>query len=285
LAQHAADIDTRASLPRRIARETLAVERSRAFCWAVRAGFVTRGVTYGVIAGLAVALAVGAGSGGTTPNQQGALALIAQAGPGRIVIAVAAVGLLAYALWKLALGIVGRGPQGRGGTSLIDRVGNLGAGVAYVAFFAVAVQVLTGAAGRNAGERGQTAGVLGLPGGQFIVGIAGLILIVVSLVQCYQALCGQFIDDNKYREMGTAEYRIFVAVGGIGLIARAGVFALVGYFLCKTAIDFKATGVGLDGTLAQVHRQPFGNWMLGFVAFGLALFAVFSFFEARYQRL
>jgi hypothetical protein len=268
-----------------VARQTLAVERSKVFCWSVRAGFVTRGLTYGVIGGLAVALALGVGSAGASPNQQGALALIADAPLGRVVIGVAAVGLLAYALWKLALGIVGRGPQGRGGTRLIDRAGNLGAGVTYIAFFAVAVQVLIGAAGRRAAEQGETAGVLGLPGGQFIVGIAGLILVVVSLVQCYQALCGQFIEDNRYREMGTSEYRIFVAVGGIGLIARAGVFALVGYFLCKTAIDFKATGVGLDGTLAQVHGQPFGNWILGFVALGLELFAVFSFFEARYQRL
>jgi hypothetical protein len=108
---------------------------------------------------------------------------------------------------------------------------------------------------------------------------------VVSLFQCYEAVRGQFVDDNKSQEMSTWERRVFVAIGAVGLLARAIVFALVGYFLCKTAIDFKATGVGLDGTLAQVHRQPFGNWMLGFVAFGLALFAVFSFFEARYQRL
>jgi hypothetical protein len=255
------------------------------FSWAVRAGFATRGITYAVIGGLAVALALGVGSTGTSPNQQGALALIAQAPLGRVVLIVAAAGLLAYALWKLGLGIVGQGPEGRRGKKLIDRVGNLGAGVVYVAFFAVAVQVLVGSAGPRAGEGRETAGVLGLPGGQFIVGIAGLILIGVSLFQCYQALCGQFIDDNKYEHMGTWEYRIFVGLGGIGLVARAGVFALVGYFLCKTAIDFKTTGVGLDGTLAQVHGQPFGNLILGFVAFGLEVFAVFSFFEARYQRL
>ena len=78
-----------------MAREALNVERSKVFCWAVRGGFITRGITYAVIGGLAVALALGAGSAGTSPNQQGALALIAQAPFGRVVIAVAAVGLLA----------------------------------------------------------------------------------------------------------------------------------------------------------------------------------------------
>jgi hypothetical protein len=201
------------------------------------------------------------------------------------VIAVAAVGLLAYALWKLGLSIMGRGPEGGGGKSFKDRIANLSAGVVYLVFFAVALQVLIGSAGRRAGEQGETHGVLGWPGGQFIVGGAGVILVAVSLYQIYEAVCGQFLSDNKAHEMGRVEERIFTGVGGVGLIARAAVFALVGYFLCRTAIEFKATGVGLDGTLAQVHAQPFGNWMLAFVAIGLEIFALFSFFEARYQRL
>jgi hypothetical protein len=261
------------------------VERSRVFCGAVRAGFVTRGITYGVIGGLAAAVAVGAGSDGTTPNQQGALALIAEAPLGRVVIAAAAVGLLAYALWKLGQSVVGRGPEGGGGRGLIDRAGNLAAGAVYLVFFAVAVQVLVGAAGRQAGERGETAGVLGWPGGQLIVAGAGAVLVGVSLYQCYHAVRGQFKDDNKSYEMGSGERRIFFVVGCLGLVARALVFGLAGYFLCRTAFDFRTTRVGLDGTLAQVHGQPLGNLLLVLVAAGLEIFAVFSFFEARYQRL
>jgi Domain of Unknown Function (DUF1206) len=283
--QRTCDIDTAGPLPAGMARQAMAVQRSRAFCWSVRAGFITRGVTYGVIGGLAAALAVGVGSDGTSPNQQGALALIAQAPLGRVVIAVAAVGLLAYAVWKFGLGIMGRGPEGGGGKTFKDRIANLSTGVAYLLFFGVALEVLIGAAGRQAGEKGETIGVLGWPGGQFIVGIAGAVLVAVSLYQCYQAVCGQFIDDNKGHEMGRREHRVFVGLGGIGLVARAGVFALVGYFLCRTAVDFTTSGIGLDGTLSEVHSQPFGAWILAFVAIGLEIFALFSFFEARYQRL
>jgi hypothetical protein len=55
--------------------ETEAAERSRLFQWLVRAGFVARGITYGLIGVLALALAAGAGTPGTAPNQQGALEL------------------------------------------------------------------------------------------------------------------------------------------------------------------------------------------------------------------
>jgi hypothetical protein len=193
--------------------------------------------------------------------------------------------LLAYALWKLGLGVIGRGAEGGGARSLKDRAGNLGAAVCYVAFFAVAIQVLVGSAGRQSGEQAKTAGVLGWPGGQVIVFIAGAILIGVSLYQCYEALRGQFIEDNKPDEMSDWQQRIFVALGAVGLLSRAIVFGLVGYFLCRTAIEFKTSGVGLDGTLAMVHGQPYGNWLLAFIAAGLEIFAAFSFFEARYQQL
>ncbi len=72
----------------------------------------------------------------------------------------------------------------------------------------------------------------------------------------------------------------------MGLIARAAVFALIGYFLIRTAIEFDASkAIGVDGALAEVHHQPRGPWLLGLVAAGLLTFAVFSVLEGRYRRL
>ena len=100
--------------------ETEAAERSRPFQWLVRAGFVARGITYGVTGALALALAAGAGTAGTAPNQLGALELIDRSWPGRAALVVIAAGLLAYALWKLTQGIFGAGPEGVG--ALISRI-------------------------------------------------------------------------------------------------------------------------------------------------------------------
>src|SRR5436305_12465313 len=104
----------RRSAGRAARRDTFTVERSPLFEWPVRAGFVARGLTYALIGALALAIAVGAGTDGTAPNQQGALELITQAPLGWIALAVIAVGLLAYATWKLTQGILGRGPAGGG---------------------------------------------------------------------------------------------------------------------------------------------------------------------------
>jgi Domain of Unknown Function (DUF1206) len=270
-----------------VEREALKVERSRPFELLVRAGFVTRALTYGVIGGIALALAAGVASAPAAPNQQGALAFIARAPLGRLAVGVAAAGLLAYALWKLGQAVFGHGPEGGGGSKPTDRVASAAGGLVYLGFFVVAVRILFGnsSSGSNAPSK-TAAGVLGWPGGPVLVGIAGAGLVAISLYQAYDAFQGAFAQDNKLREMGPRERRAFMLLGRVGLIARALVFVLVGYFLLKTAIGFDPhDAVGIDGALARVHRQPFGPWLLGLVAAGLIVFAVFSLFEARFRRL
>ncbi len=268
-------------------RETETVERSRPFRWLVRAGFVARGATYGVIGALSFAIAAGAGTMGAAPNQQGALALIGRSPLGRVALAVICAGLLAYALWKLTQGVLGHGPEGGGGTEPKDRVASLGGGIVYLGFFAVALRVLAGGSGSSSSApKHAAAGVLGWPGGQLIVGIGGGVLLAISLYQLYDSLTGDFAKDSKTGEMGAAERRVFMLLGRVGLSARALVFALVGYFLVRTAIDFDANkAVGVDGALARLHDQTFGPWVLGLVAAGLVVFATFSLLEARYRRL
>jgi hypothetical protein len=253
----------------------------------VRAGFAARALTYGVVGGIALALALGAGSPGKAPNQQGALALIAQAPLGRVAIFVICAGLLAYASWKLFQGAFGHGPEGGGGSDLLDRVANIGGGLVYLGFFAVAVRVLGGSESSGSQEpKHAAAGVLGWPGGPEIVGIAGLVFVVISAVQIFDAVRGKFTDDVRTGEMGTKLRDSFEVIGRVGLIARALVFALIGYFLIKTAVDYKASSaVGVDGALAQIHGEPLGPWLLGLVAVGLVTFAAFSLLEARYRRL
>jgi hypothetical protein len=264
-----------------------ALGRAEPVQWLIRAGFVARGVTYGVIGGLAVALAGGAGTDGTEPNQQGALTLIARAGVGRVALIVICIGLLAYALWKLYQGFLGFGPEGGGGMDLIDRVGNIGGGIAYLVFFAVAVRVLTGSSGNSSSEPHQAAGgVLAWPAGPEIIGLAGAILVGVSLYQLYDALSGGFMDDAKTRQMDRSEHRVYSVFGRVGLSARALVFTLIGYFLIRTAIDYDpGQTVGVDGALARVHHQPLGVFLVALVGVGLLIFAVFSLFEARFRRL
>jgi Domain of Unknown Function (DUF1206) len=267
--------------------ETETFEGSRPFQWLVRAGFIARSVTYGVIGALALAIAVGAGTMGTSPNQQGALVLIAHTPVGRPAMVVICAGLLAYALWKFTQAVFGYGPEGGGGARWHDRIANLAGGVVYLGFLAVAILALAGSSGNSSSEpRHAASDILGWPGGQVMIGIAGAVLMAISAYQMYDAIRGGYARDSKTEQMNPGERTVFMVLGRVGLTARALVFGLIGYFLERTAVEFNATNaIGVDGALAQLHHQPLGRWLVGLVAAGLLTFSVFSLVEGRYRRL
>ena len=78
----------------------------------------------------------------------------------------------------------------------------------------------------------------------------------------------------------------FTAVGVVGHLARAVVFALIGWFVIKAAIDFDPDkAVGLDQALAKLASSSFGPAVLGLVAAGLIAFGAYSVLDARYRRV
>ena len=268
------------------ADKTVQAARSSGFAWLVRGGFIARGLVYGVIGGLALALALGATRGSPT-NQQGALELIAQAPLGGVAVAALAVGLLAYALWQIGQGALGRGLEDAARDSTTDRLGNLVSGLAYLGLFALAVKVLVKRSGSgSSGPSRAAAGVLGWTGGRWIVGAGGVVFVAVCLYMAYDGLSGTYMEDAKTEQMSRELRHVLDVVGRVGLFSRAVVFALIGYFLIRTAIDFNpAKAIGLDGALREVAAQSYGSWLLGLVAIGLLVFAASSLAEARYRRL
>ena len=259
------------------------VVRSRGFEWFARLGFVSRGVIYGVIGILAVKLALGVG--GKTTNQQGALRTIAHQPFGTVLLVLVAAGLAGYALWRLTRAALGHGREAS--DSGFDRVAALGSGVVYAALCAVAVSILAGGgSGGSGGTKKATGGVLGWPAGQWLVGIAGVVLIGLGLCQGYRGVSQAFLKDSKTEEMSAAVRRWIEGIGTFGHLARMIVFSLVGVFMIKAAIDFNPNkAVGLDGALAKLANNSYGPFLLGVVAAGLIAFALYSLSDARYRRI
>jgi hypothetical protein len=258
------------------------VVRSDAFELLARAGFVARGLIYGIIGILAIKLAVGAG--GQTTNQQGALKTIAQQPLGKVLLILVAIGLGGYACWRLLRALVGHGPEAS--DSGFERLAGFASGIVYASLCAVAVKILVGSGSGSGDVHAKTAGVLGWPAGTWLVGIAGAILIGVGLYQAYRGIKKEFLNDSKTEEMSPTVRKWIEAIGTFGHLARGVVFGLVGVFLIKAAIDYNPnSAVGLDGALAKLAHASYGAFLLGVVAAGLIAFAVFSLSDARYRRI
>lgn len=259
------------------------VARSRGFEWLARSGFVARGVIYGIIGILAIKLAFG--DGGKTTNQQGALKVIAQQPFGKVLLVMVAVGLAGYALWRFIHALLGHGPEDS--DSGFDRIAAVGSGIVYAGLCVIAVEILLGSGSSGSGNTQKTtAGVLGWPGGTWLVGIAGVVLIGIGLYQGYRGISKGFLKDSKTEQMSAWIRNWIEWIGSFGHLARMVVFGLVGVFLIKAAIDFNPNkAVGLDGALAKLAHASYGPFLLAIVAAGLIAFGVYSLSDARYRRI
>jgi Domain of Unknown Function (DUF1206) len=130
------------------------------------------------------------------------------------------------------------------------------------------------------------AGVLGWPGGRWLVGAAGAIFIGVALYQGYKGVSKKFLDQDRTEEMSPATRRWFTRIGVVGHLARMVAFGLIGVFVLKAAIDYAPSkAVGLDGALEKIAHQRYGPFLLVLVAAGLCAFGLYSIADARYRRI
>jgi len=257
---------------------------AKALGWLARAGLFARGVVYFVIGLLALELALG--EGGSATDQQGAMKAISGQSYGKVLLVLLAVGLAGYALWRLVRAAVGHGAEQRDETS--DRIAALASGITYVALCVVAVDILVGSGSSSSSQKAKetTAGVLGWSGGTVLVALAGLVLIGVAIYQAYKGISRNFLEDANTGEMSESVRKAYTALGVFGLVARAVVFALVGYGLLKAAIDYDPKeAVGLDGALRKLTETGTGPWLLGIIAVGLGGFALYSMADARYRKV
>ena len=247
-----------------------------------RAGFVARGLVYLIISALAIKLAIG--EQGTNADQQQALRTIAEQPFGKVLLLLVAVGLAGYALWMLARAAIGHGVETT--DSGFDRLSALASAVAYGVLCATAVAVLVGSGSQSGSPKEATGGVLGWPGGTVLVAIVGAVVVGVGIYQGYKGFARKFLEEANTGEMSPEIRGAYTTLGVFGYIARAVVFVLVGYGLVKAAIDYDPKkAIGLDGALRKVAHASYGPVLLGIVAGGFIMFALYSIADARYRKV
>jgi hypothetical protein len=250
-----------------------------------RVGFVAKGLSYGLVGLLALELAVG--QGGKATSRQGALTSLARHPFGKVVLVLLALGFASYALWRFADAGFGRTGED-GAKDLAKRAGYAGRGLVYAGLTFSACKIVAGSGGggsQDAKAHRATAQVLSWPGGTWIVGIAGALLIGVGLHNGYRGVERKFL--KRWRDnLGESARRWGSRAGVVGLLARAVVFVLIGVFAIRAARDYDPKeSIGLDGALQKLAHESYGSWLLGLVAAGFVAYAIFCLAEARYREV
>lgn len=251
-----------------------------------RVGFVAKGLLYGTIGALAVAAALHAG-GKTGTDSHGAMAWLYDAPLGRPLLAVIALGLAGYALWRVVEGI--RDPEHRGTSAkgLAVRAGYLIRGIIHFALAGAAASLALwreGGGDRGAKAEHWTARAMEVPGGVYLLWGIALGFLGYGLYQLYRAYAAKLGRQLHLDGMG-ARARAFVhGVSRFGIAARGVVFGTVGVLIARAAHthDPRHSG-GIGDSMRELVQL--GRWPYLVIATGVIAYGVYQLICAKYRRI
>lgn len=254
--------------------------------WLGHSGYVAEGVVYVLIGAFALMAAL-------EPSQQpngykGALAKLAAVPFGDAMLALLALGLAAFVLWQVVLGILD--PEHRRDRRTVKRravrLGYLLNGALHGVLVGEAVWRLLGfggAADEGHSQAVWTARAMALPLGRWMTAATGAGIALFGVFQWYRAA-----SRNKTERADLTHTRlrgVIIALGTFGFLARGVLFGLIGAFLIDAARRYDpANATGIAGALSALKRQEYGHWLLGAVAAGLICYGLFQILKEPYRK-
>lgn len=249
------------------------VDKSESFNWLVRLGYFARAVLYTLFGVIALTT-----SGQISEGAQGVYGTIEDYPAGTALLWLMAIGLFGYALFRLASALFDVENHGSDKTGIATRIGHLGSAAGHLLLAYSAYRFATRGGGGSESGRAQdaAAGVLSFEFGAAVLGLLGLAFLGAAFFQAKKGITGEFMRRIDPRAPDPTRW-----LGGAGYVARAVVFAVIGWALLQSAWSGNTSQVvTLGGAIASLGDN--GIWFT-LVAIGLLLFGVFSFVLARYR--
>jgi hypothetical protein len=249
----------------------------------VRGGFITYGVIHLIFAWLALQVAFG-GSGES--DQSGALRNLATQPMGKTLVVITVVGMIALALWQALEAAIGESGIG-GREALTERIVSACRAILYLYFGWLGIKVLQGANASTADSQEKNASsLMDGTGGRFLVGLVGVVVIAVGIGLVVYGVTKKFEKHLNTQQMNPPVRKTTRRLGIAGYSAKGVAYAISGGLIVAAAVTYDPDKArGLDAALKLLAGQPYGPWLLGLVAAGIAAFGVYCFSQSRYRKV
>lgn len=252
----------------------MGIDKSQRFITLVRLGYAARGLTY-ILLGV---IALGT-SGKAVAGAHGAFDYLRDMPLGTPLLWVVALGLLAYAIFRLLAGVANLENHEDDAMGLGKRVGEIVSGIIHLFLAYAAYKFATGMQSSSAGEGGGQAmarPVMDFELGAVLIGLGGLGMLAAAIMQAKHAATGDFMKHIAGQAPKAVE-----GVGRAGHAARAVVFAIIGWSLVRAAwLNSEGAVKGMGEALLSLRDN---GVIYTLVAIGLLMFGAFSLVTARYR--
>jgi hypothetical protein len=245
----------------------------------VQVGLIAYGVVHLLVTWLALQLAFGHSS--QPANQYGALHELAQQPFGAALLWVVGVGFVALSGWQAIEAGWGHRQEDDPKRAL-KRVGSAGKAVIFLVIAISAFRIAVGV-GSTSKSQAMTARLMSAPLGQLLVGLVGVLIIVVAIVQFKRGFTTSFTKELGPGATSGTSGSATVRLGQVGYIAKGVAFLVLGGLFVWAAVTYEPKKTGsLDAALGTLLDAGVGPWLLVLVALGIGCFGLYCLAWARY---
>lgn len=204
---------------------------------------------------------------------------------GEVLVVVMVMGLLGYVAWRIYEAFADPYQFGDSPKGVTQRAGIGLSALGYVLIAFGAVQMLIQGGGDSEGDQELfVSQVLGLPGGQIMVGLAGAVLGLTALVQFKYIYGGDYNKRMRYDDMPSWMVKATHITAWAGYIARSVILGVLGFFLLKAAVEFDSEQVGDTDSAFDFLSSfgPVGQALFLAVALGTMSYGLFMAISGYY---
>jgi len=247
-------------------------------------GLASKGLVYSIIGALTAMVAFDMGGGKT--GKSGVINFLQQQPFGKFILYFLAVGILAYAFWRLYSAFTDAKDKGSDASGIAKRIGYGISGLLYLAF---SVSILTaavgsGGGGGSGGKQHYADVLMNKPYGPWLLGLIGVIIIGVGLYQMYKGYSGKYMEELNAGESSQRE--LIEKTGKFGYMARGVVFGILGYFVLRAGVTENAGMIrGTQGAFSFLQQLSYGWLIMGIIAVGMLGYGIFMIFVSKHSHV
>jgi hypothetical protein len=271
--------------------QTVGVVAGVARPWLVgfaRFGFAAKGVVQLLIGALALAAAMGERTGRVT-DAAGALRAVAGERFGGPVLLLIATGLMGYAAFKLAQGVLDPERRPRNWRTSLLRVGDAVGGIVYVLLAVGTIRLFLGSGAPKSGDarsRYWTNEALSLPYGDALLYLAAAVFVAIAgMFLARGVVIRDVCGDLDVERLGPTGCRAAALLIRVAALVQATLSGTVGWLMFRAAVAHDPAQVRGPGGALRLLFLWQGRFALAVLAIGMLAMGLSSFVEARWRRM
>jgi len=249
-------------------------------------GLIAKGLVYCLIGILVFmsAFEIGQQSGDDVDKEK-AFNIIEQWPAGSWWLAVVVLGLFCYVLWRLMQAFLPSSNEESGFKNIFKRIRYFFSAIVYSSLAFLAGKKVFNSSEEKSGSSQTTMNdVMNMKNGDWIMGIAALVLAIVGVYQIYYSFSEAYKKHVSLNSVNTDMRKVLLKSGKIGYVARGIVWLILAWLFGKAWWHSNASEAGDTAKAFQfLESASYGSYLLGALGLGLLCYGIFNFIRARYE--